>query len=67
MAGASEFPGFDLMALRGRVSDAVFADDSVTFQDAGMFQTGNQGKPPATSAWWSPMVAPAWGLSNSRC
>jgi hypothetical protein len=48
MAGASEFPGFDLMAVRGQVTDAVFADGAVTFEGAGMFQTGNQGKSPAT-------------------
>lgn len=48
MAGASEFPGFDLMAVRGRVTDAVFAGDKVTFEGTGMFQTGNQGKSPAT-------------------
>ncbi|TDO50099.1 hypothetical protein EV643_105330 [Kribbella sp. VKM Ac-2527] len=48
MAGASEFPGFDLMAVRGRVTDATFAGDEVTFEGTGMFQTGNQGKSPAT-------------------
>jgi hypothetical protein len=48
MAGASEFPGFDLMAVRGRVTDVVFSGDTVTFEGAGMFQTGNQGKSPAT-------------------
>jgi hypothetical protein len=48
MAGASEFPGFDLMAVRGQVTDAVFAGDEVTFEGTGMFQTGNQGKSPAT-------------------
>jgi hypothetical protein len=48
MAGASEFPGFDLMAVRGRVTDAVFTGDEVTFEGTGMFQTGNQGKSPAT-------------------
>jgi len=48
MAGASEFPGFDLMAVRGQVTDAVFADGAVTFEGTGMFQTGNQGKSPAT-------------------
>jgi len=48
MAGASEFPGFDLMAVRGQVTDAVFAGDTVTFEGSGMFQTGNLGKSPAT-------------------
>jgi len=48
MAGASQFPGFDLMAVRGEVTDAVFAGDTVTFEGTGMFQTGNQGKSPAT-------------------
>ena len=48
MAGASEFPGFDLMAVRGQVTDAAFADDAVTFEGSGMFQTGNQGKSAAT-------------------
>jgi hypothetical protein len=48
MAGASEFPGFDLMAVRGQVTYAVFAGDTVTFEGTGMFQTGNQGKSPAT-------------------
>jgi hypothetical protein len=48
MAGASEFPGFDLMAVRGQVTNAVFAGDVVTFEGTGMFQTGNQGKSPAT-------------------
>jgi len=49
MAGSSQFPGFDLMAVRGQVTGAVFADGGlVTFEGAGMFQTGNQGKSPAT-------------------
>ena len=48
MAGASEFPGFDLMAVRGDVTTAVFAGDTVTFEGSGMFQTGNLGKSPAT-------------------
>jgi len=48
MAGASEFPGFDLMAVRGEVTDAIFAGDAVTFEGAGMFQTGNLGKSSAT-------------------
>ena len=48
MAGASEFPGFDLMAVRGQVTDAAFTPDAVTFNGEGMFQTGNQGKSSAT-------------------
>ncbi len=48
MAGASEFPGFDLRAVRGRVTDVTFAGDEVTFEGTGMFQTGNQGKSAAT-------------------
>jgi len=48
MAGASEFPGFDLMAVRGQVTDALFTGDTVTFEGAGMLQTGNLGKSPAT-------------------
>jgi hypothetical protein len=48
MAGASEFPGFDLMAVRGEVTNAVFTPDAVTFNGEGMFQTGNQGKSSAT-------------------
>lgn len=48
MAGASEFPGFDLMAVRGRVSSLVVAGDTATLEGTGMFQTGNQGKQAAT-------------------
>jgi hypothetical protein len=48
MAGASEFPGFDLMAVRGQVTSAVIAGDRATFEGSGMFQTGNQGKSAAT-------------------
>jgi hypothetical protein len=48
MAGASQFPGFDLMAVRGQVNNVAFAGDTVTFEGTGMFQTGNQGKSPAT-------------------
>jgi hypothetical protein len=48
MAGASEFPGFDLMAVRGRVTSAVINGSTATLDGAGMFQTGNQGKQPAT-------------------
>ncbi len=48
MAGASEVPGFDLMAVRGEVTAAVFAGDTVTFEGTGMLQTGNLGKSSAT-------------------
>jgi hypothetical protein len=48
MAGASQFPGFDLMAVRGRVTSAVISGDTATFDGVGMFQTGNQGKSEAT-------------------
>lgn len=48
MAGASEFPGFDLMAVRGKITSAVILGSTMTFEGAGMFQTGNQGKSPAT-------------------
>jgi hypothetical protein len=48
MAGASEFPGFDLMAVRGQVTTVAVSDNTATFEGAGMFQTGNQGKQPAT-------------------
>jgi hypothetical protein len=48
MAGASQFPGFTLMAVRGEVSSAVVTANGASFRGAGMFQTGNQGKAPAT-------------------
>jgi hypothetical protein len=48
MAGASEFPGFDLMAVRGWVTTAAVSGNTATFEGTGMFQTGNQGKQPAT-------------------
>ena len=48
MAGASEFPGFDLMAVRGQITSAVVSESTATFEGRGMFQTGNQGKAPAT-------------------
>jgi hypothetical protein len=48
MAGASEFTGFDLMAVRGQVTSVVVAGDTATLEGVGMFQTGNQGKLPAT-------------------
>ena len=48
MAGASQFPGFTLMAVRGQISAATIGETTATFDGAGMFQTGNQGKSPAT-------------------
>jgi hypothetical protein len=48
MAGSSQFPGFTLMAVRGQVTDAVIGADAASFDGAGMLQTGNQGKFPAT-------------------
>ena len=48
MAGVSEFPGFTLMAVRGQVTNAVIGAGTASFDGAGMFQTGNQGKSPAT-------------------
>ena len=48
MAGSSQFPGFTLMAVRGQVTNAVVAGGAASFDGVGMFQTGNQGKSPAT-------------------
>jgi hypothetical protein len=48
MAGSSQFPGFTLMAVRGDVTNAVIVGDAASFDGTGMFQTGNQGKSPAT-------------------
>jgi hypothetical protein len=48
MAGSSQFPGFTLMAVRGQVTAATMAAGAASFDGAGMFQTGNQGKQPAT-------------------
>jgi hypothetical protein len=48
MAGASEFPGFTLMAVRGQVTSAAISGGSASFDGVGMFQTGNQGKSQAT-------------------
>jgi hypothetical protein len=48
MAGASQFPGFTLMAVRGEVTSAAMTASGASFSGAGMFQTGNQGKAPAT-------------------
>jgi hypothetical protein len=48
MAGSSQFPGFTLMAVRGQVANAVITHTAASFDGSGMFQTGNQGKSPAT-------------------
>jgi hypothetical protein len=49
MAGSSQFPGFTLMAVRGQVTSAPpISGGTASFDGVGMFQTGNQGKSPAT-------------------
>jgi hypothetical protein len=48
MAGASQFPGFTLMAVRGQVTKAAISGSAASFDGVGMFQTGNQGKSAAT-------------------
>jgi hypothetical protein len=48
MAGASQFPGFTLMAVRGQVTRAAFSGGAASFDGSGMFQTGNQGKSEST-------------------
>jgi hypothetical protein len=48
MAGATQFPGFTLMAVRGQVTSGTINSSSASFDGAGMLQTGNQGKFPAT-------------------
>jgi len=48
MAGASQFPGFTLMAVRGQVTNAVITADAASFDGVGVSQTGNQGKSSAT-------------------
>ena len=48
MAGSSQFPGFTLMAVRGEVTNATITANAASFDGVGMFQTGNQGKSPAT-------------------
>jgi hypothetical protein len=48
MAGSSQFPGFTLMAVRGQVTSATIGESTASFDGVGMFQTGNQGKSPAT-------------------
>jgi len=48
MAGASKVPGFDLMAVRGQVTTVDVDGNTATFEGAGMLQTGNLGKQPAT-------------------
>jgi hypothetical protein len=37
MAGASQFPGFTLMAVRGDVTSAVIGASTATFDGVGMF------------------------------
>jgi hypothetical protein len=48
MAGATQFPGLTLMAVRGQVTSGTIGSGSASFDGAGMLQTGNQGKFPAT-------------------
>ncbi len=48
MAGVSEFAGFDLMAVRGKLTNVIINGDTATLEGIGMLQTGNQGKHPAT-------------------
>src|SRR2546426_11489472 len=48
MAGASQVPGFALMAIRGSVTSAVITGSTASFDGVGMLQTGNQGKSAAT-------------------
>ena len=48
MAGASRFPGFTLMAVRGQVTNGTISAGAASFDGVGMLQTGNQGKSPAT-------------------
>jgi hypothetical protein len=37
MAGATQFPGFTLMAVRGQVTSAVIGSGSASFDGVGMF------------------------------
>jgi hypothetical protein len=48
MAGSSRFPPFTLMAVRGQVTSLSVSGNTATFEGAGMLQTGNLGKSPAT-------------------
>ena len=48
MAGASQFPPFTLMAVRGQVTNAAIGTAGASFDGAGMLQTGPDGKFPAT-------------------
>jgi hypothetical protein len=48
MAGATQFPGFTLMAVRGQVTSGTIGAGSASLDGVGMLQTGNQGKFPAT-------------------
>lgn len=52
MAGATEFPGFTLMAVRGQVTSATIGSGSASFDGTGMFQTGNQGKSPPRTVYY---------------
>jgi len=67
MAGVSEVPGFDLMAVRGQVTSAEFSGNQVSFQGTGMLQTGNRGRrrPPFRSS--SPREVRAKEPSGSPC
>jgi hypothetical protein len=51
MAGSSRFPGFTLMAVRGRVTAATITGNAASFDGTGMLLTvvaGTQTKSPAT-------------------
>lgn len=48
MAGSSRFAPFTLMAVRGQVTSLSVSGNTATFEGAGMLQTGNLGKSPAT-------------------
>jgi hypothetical protein len=48
MAGSSQFPPFTLMAVRGQVMKADIGVSAASFDGVGMFQTGPDGKSPAT-------------------
>jgi hypothetical protein len=48
MAGSSRFAPFTLMAVRGQVTSLSVSGNTATFEGAGVLQTGNLGKSPAT-------------------
>jgi hypothetical protein len=48
MAGASQVPGLNLMAVRGQITGAVISGGAATLEGVGTLQMGNQGKSPAT-------------------